>query len=342
MHIIYLFHKPESYNKFMKTRYTGLNIFFVVLFALSTFVLMYTLLIKSIFTSIDTLNANLANANVYTHLSTMIKQEVVARIPQNQHAVITNAITVGVVNALVTPELIEQISKPTLTIAVNWIAKPATIQNNKIVVDTTQYKQQVTQFVQQKDIPQFLAPVGQQLQKAIPNQIEIMDLNKHPHGIIPAIVRAKVFYQHINTLNTVAVWTSILSFIALIVVNLRSIKRLLKSLAIGFATVSVIVLILSFLIPYGILPLFHVTNIDPVIQDEFNVMMQDIAIYLFAATRIPAVWMLVGSGALFFLYRWSYVARLQMNIDKAFFTSHTTPKKHTARHHTPRVRHTAA
>jgi hypothetical protein len=329
----------------MKTHFAGMNIFFIVFEAISIFVLVYTLLIKSIFASIDTLNENLANANVYNHLSTMIKQVVIAHIPDTQHAVLTNAIAVNVVNALVTPELIQQVSKPTLNIAVNWIAKPTTIENNNIVINTAQYKQQLQQFAEEKDLPQFLAPVGQELQKAIPNQIVIMDLNKHPHGIIPAIVRMKVFYQHINIINTVAIWTAIFSFIALMVINIRSIKRFLKTLAVGFATVSIVVLILSFLIPYVVIPLFPVTNVDQIIQNDFNLMIQDIASYLFAATRLPAIWLLIGSGALYFLYRWSYVESLQTNIDKAFFakpTLSTVSKKKHATRHAPRVRHTAA
>jgi len=319
--------------------------FLIVIETISIFILVYTLLIKSMFASIDTLNTNLANANVYSHLSTMIKEVVIAHIPNTQHDAITNAIAISVINAVVTPELIQQLGKPTLKVAVNWIAKPATISNNKIVIDTTQYKQQLKQVAQEKDLPQFLAPVGQQLEKAIPNQISIIDLNKNPHGIIQGIVRAKMFYQHINTLNTVAIWTAIISFFALIAINLRSIKRFLKTLAIGIATVSVVVLILSFLIPYVILPLFPVTNIDPVIKDEFNMMIQDIGNYLFAATRMPALYMLIGSGALYFLYRWSYVERLQASIDKAFFTKPapaTVSKKKHATRHAPRVRHTAA
>ncbi len=324
----------------MKVKYSGLNIFLLVVQIISIFVLMYTLLIKSMFTSIDTLNTHLAQASVYNHLSSMIKQEVITHIPNNQHTLLTNAIAISIVNAVVTPEMIQQVSKPMLTIGINWIAKPATIQNNNIVITTTQYKQQLKQFAQEKDLPQFLAPVGKELQQAIPNQIVVMDLNKHPHGIIPAIVRTKMFYQNINTLTTVAIWSAIVSLIALVVVNVRSVKRFLKTLAIGYATISIVILALSFLIPYVILPLFPVTNIDLVIQNEFNQMIQDIAIYLFAATRLPAVLLLLGSGLLYLAYKWAYVENLQSSIDRAFFAT-ASHKKQSTRHRSSHVRHTA-
>src|SRR5438270_1902951 len=95
----------ESKTEIIHMKYKSLNILFIIFQSAAVILLTYTLLFKSIFSSIDSLDAHLQNAGVYNHLAAMIKQALIIRLPNNPDHLLGRALAINVINSMITPEL---------------------------------------------------------------------------------------------------------------------------------------------------------------------------------------------------------------------------------------------
>lgn len=299
-------------------KYSRYNIFLTIVHILCLFVLSYTLIVKSIFSSTDSLNNHLKEAGLYTDVSDMVK----ARISENlnekfQDKIVERAIAEKVLDAIVTPTFVEKQSQRILPIAAKVVSKPLDIQDNKVVVDAQKYKQKINSELQNnKDkIPDIIEPAVTTLVGAVPDQLTLVDMQKRPNSILAFLTKAKILYENISVWNNIALWVGVITALVLIILNREQLRALFKYLTIAYLVSGAIVLIGSYLFPYLLLLMNTGENI------YLNKMVSDASYYFFAQTRVPSIIYLILGGIFFFLFKWSYVAALQVQVDKLFHSS---------------------
>lgn len=299
-------------------KYSRYNIFLTIVHILCLFVLSYTLIVKSIFSSTDSLNNHLKEAGLYTDVSDMVK----ARISENlnekfQDKIVERAIAEKVLDAIVTPTFVEKQSQRILPIAAKVVSKPLDIQDNKVVVDAQKYKQKINSELQNnKDkIPDIIEPAVTTLVGAVPDQLTLVDMQKRPNSILAFLTKAKILYENISVWNNIALWVGVITALVLIILNREQLRALFKYLTIAYLVSGAIVLIGSYLFPYLLLLMNTGENI------YLNKMVSDASYYFFAQTRVLSIIYLILGGIFFFLFKWSYVAALQVQVDKLFHSS---------------------
>jgi hypothetical protein len=300
-----------------------LNPYLTVIHLLCLIILCYTLVIKSIFSSTDTLNTHLEQANVYANASNLIKARITARLDQQfQDKIVQTAIADRLLDAIVTPQFIEKQSQRVLPLAAKVISQPLDIENNKVVVDAQGYKQKIQSELQSRsgNIPDFIQPAANNLIASVPNQLVLVDMTQRPNSILGFLTNAKIFFENTILWNNIALTVGIVTGLLLLIINFQSLRTFFKYVSIAYIISGVVVFIGSYFIPY-IITLFNSgSNIF------LNKLVSDASYYVFALTRTSSI-TLLGLGVLFYvLFRLSYLDALQVQIDKLF---HGEKKKKT-------------
>lgn len=305
-------------------KYSGYNIFLTIVHILCLFILSYTLIVKNIFSSTDSLNTHLKAAGLYTDVSTMVKARISENLNQKfQDKIVQRALAEKLLDAIVTPDFVEKQSQRVLPLAAKVVSQPLDIQNNNVVVDTQKYKEKVNAELQSnKDkIPDIIEPAVTNLAGAVPDQLVLVDMQKRPNSILGFLTKAKILYEHISVWNTIALWVGVITALVLIVLNREQLRALFKYIAIAYLVSGAIVLIGSYLFPYLLMLMNTGQNIN------LNKLISDASYYFFAQTRVPSIIYLVVGGIFFFLFKWSYVTALQVQVDKLLHPSSQGVKK---------------
>jgi hypothetical protein len=309
----------------MKTA-TKFNPFIIIVHALCLFVLSYTLIIKGIFSSTDSLNTHLNQSGVYADASNLVKARISAGLEQRmQDRIVILAVSERLLDAIITPQLVEKQGQRILPLVSRVISQPLDIANNKVVVDMKSYKQRVTSELSSSTnpIPDILGPSVATLVAATPDQLTLVDMTQRPNSILGYLVKGKILFEHINTWNTIALTVGVVTAILLIIFNTENLRKLFRYLSIAYLVAGGIVFVGSYLFPY----LLMLVNTGPNIY--LNKLVSDAVYYLFAETRMPAIIFLAIGGVCYFLFRWSYSDVIQTQVNKIFHTAPPEKKEKT-------------
>lgn len=302
-------------------KYSGYNIFLTIVHILCLLVLSCTLIIKSIFSSTDSINTHLKEAGLYVDVSNMVKARVSENLNQRfEDKIVQRAMAERLLDAIVTPEFVEKQSQRVLPIAAKVIEKPLDIQNNKVIVDTKNYKDKVTSEVDNPDskIPDLIQPAATNLIATIPDQLTLVDMEKRPNSVLGYLTKAKILYENISVWNSTALTVGIITALLLIIINSRQLRALFKYLTIAYLVSGGIILLGSYLFPY----LIMLMNTGPNIY--LNEMIRDATYYVFEQTRTPSIIYLVFGGLFYCIFRWYDALKVQAN--KLFHTSESAKK----------------
>ena len=300
------------------------NPYITIIHLVCVFVLCYTLIIKNIFTSPDSLNTHLKQSGLYADTSNLVKERISERIDQRfADKIVQGAIAERLLDAIVTPQFIEKQSQRVLPIAAKVISQPLDIANNKVVVDMKLYKQKVTSELAENtnQIPDIIEPTANNLVASVPDQLMLVDMNQRPNSVLGFLTKAKILFENINLWNVIALTLAVVTALMLIIINRENVRRLFQYLTVAYLVSGAIVLIGSFLFPYLSMLFNNGSNI------YLNKLVSDAIYYLFAQTRTPSV-ILLGLGGVFYgLYRWSYIDVLQTKIDHMLNSVGSVPAK---------------
>jgi hypothetical protein len=160
--------------------------------ALLVALLVFSGVLLSYFSSVTALNTVLSDSGSYSQIAKVSQLKINEIIPED---VKSNPIAYSVinwgVNRFVTADLIEKLSVPTLEGLVKLSKTPTTIQGSNIVLDTTKYKTKLTSDINGFNIPQGLKSAGDSFVNALPTELKVVDLNKHPNSILAKVIKAK-------------------------------------------------------------------------------------------------------------------------------------------------------
>lgn len=292
-----------------------LNIFIVIIFGLTLSALSFFCVVNKNFKDIPSVINFFNNANVYPNLTEITK--ITLRnyySPMLQENVLQLALADKLADTLITPTVIKSVVDPGLKLSVAFSNQPTSIIENKVVVDTTKYKQQILQDINNYDLPKLVNSGISYFLTKVPQYVTLIDNQKHPNNLLATIIKARTFLQY-NHMGLQISWVVLgLTILVLLINNILNLKRLVLTLGISLAVSGVVTLFVFVLIPWVI------SSSVPVTADAY-VMAQNKLIYDGASYLIKQIgylaYIYVGI-ALIFGVIWKFVKldSLQAKINK--------------------------
>lgn len=287
------------------------NPWLIAIHTLCIFLLSYTLVIKSIFASTETLKNHMGQAGLFADISNLIKAEITDNLSVRlQDRIVLLALSERLLDAVVTPQLVERYSQPLLVAGERIIEKDLNIAQNNVVVDTSKFKQRATNEIKERKLPDIVVPYTENLIAAVPDQLQLVDLEKRPNSVLGFLTRAEILFGKINVINTIALYLGIATALFLIAFNTKTLRTLFKALATAYLTAGVTVLVGSFLFPFLLMLTANAAQ-----SIYLNTLVSDAVYYYFGVTRTPSIILLLVGGIFFFLFKWSFVDTLQTKLD---------------------------
>lgn len=275
------------------------------------------------FASPESIQNHLSQSGLYADIANLVKFRVDQRLEERlQDRIVLRALSERLLDAVVTPEFIQEYSKPLFTVGQKIIEKDLELANNKVVVDTAKYKDRIENELAQRQIPELIVPYVENIVAAVPDKLQLVDLNERPNSILGYLTKAEVWYGRITATNTIAWFLAIASAILLIIINSDALRRLCKLLFPAYIIPGIIVFVGSFLFPYIV-----VLNTDVQTNIYLNKLISNAVYYFFELTRNPSYILLVLGGIFFLLSRWSYMDNLQDKLDSLLNRSQPARKK---------------
>lgn len=299
----------------MKER-KGLNRLLIIVISACLVLLSYFSIIRNNFADAQKTGVFLKQSNTYYYVASILKAEVKDKLPENiQNNILKNAVANKLVDVIVTPEVVEKISQPAIKAAYRVAKTPTEIVGDQVVINTAQYKSQITEQIKQYNLPETVDNVSDSIISAVPAQLKIVDLKERPNSILGYIIRARALFDRIDTTINVLWWVIAVGGIALVLINLRMVKRLFSSFAWAFATSGIFMIVGSFVLPYLIRYLVPKST-DPLVGDYVNGMVNELLKQVFVLSRAPAFWYIVVAAFFYAGYKLLPLDKFQKWFDK--------------------------
>jgi hypothetical protein len=309
--------------------HTGWNRLLILVIAVALLCIGYLTVIQNTFASAAKLQVFLHDAKAFNYTADIVKAEISDRLPQKiKDNVIEQALIAKFMDFVITPDNVERLSGPGLTLIYKAADTPTSIVNNKVVIDTTTYKSQAASYIAGLKLPDAISGPGQDLVNSVPTQLTLVDNSKHPNNPLALLIHLRDGLRTVRTVITVAWWAVVLALLTTLILNLRNIKRLSKSLAWGFGIPAVIIVIGSWLFPV-LIQVFGPKSTDPIIGDSTNGLINSIVTNMFAATRTFGLVCLAIAVVSSLVYLFVPLQKVQSQLDILLNKIHKQPtKKH--------------
>ena len=286
-----------------KPAHSGWNKFLLILLTVLLVLGTYATVIRDNFLTGAKAFVFLKEAKVFVSTAEIVKSEINAKLPASiKDNFIKQALVGKILDIVVTPENVAKVAEPGINAAYKLAQAPTDIEGNKVVLDTSKYKQQASEYIPSLQLPKVVTDAANELVKSVPNDLTIVDLEKRPNSILATFIRIRDMMRTINDITNILWVLTLINLIALVVVNLKSIGRLLHSLGWSFGVAGSVVVVGSFIFP-PIMSSVIPQSTDPVIGNAMNTMVNNIIYQYFVITRGYG-WLLVVIAALACLAYW--------------------------------------
>jgi len=259
--------------------------------------------------------AFLRNANVYTNVSVIAKLKVQDSYPK---IIANNFVLSGLadklLDAVITPGLVERAAKPALILSVQFAQAPTDIVDNKVVVATAPYKQQVMQTVADFGLPKFLVVNAGLVIDAIPSQLTLVNLQKHPNSIMGIIIKARTLLHYNKTALHIAWIVEVAAMLILIIHNLHRIRILVLAIGVAKGIAGGLVVVLFYL-KLWIMDMMLSGSSNALVLAQ-NKLVIDAASYVLLQMRNIAVVDLIIAAIFLLLWWFVHFDKLQSKVDK--------------------------
>lgn len=268
-----------------KPAHSGWNKFLLILLTVLLVLCTYATVLRDNFLTGAKAFVFLKEAKVFVTTAEIVKSEINAKLPDSiKNNYIKQAIVSKLLDIIITPENVAKVAEPGINAAYKLAKAPTDIENNKVVLDTTQYKQQASEYIPGLQLPKVITDAANDLVNAVPNDLTIVDLEKRPNSILATFIRIRDLMRTINDVTNVLWVLTIINLIALVLVNIKSIGRLLHSFGWSFGVAGSIVVVGSYIFPpiaTAVVP----QSTDPIIGNAMNTMVSNIIYQYFVLTR---------------------------------------------------------
>lgn len=298
-----------------------LNLILTILLFLAITILSIVTVIHKDFKSLGATFNFLENANVYTNLADIAKIEIQNHYPPRlKNNILEETLADRLVDSFITPGLVERIMEPSLKFSVVFANAPTMIISDKVVIDTTQYKQEASDVVVSWDLPKIFTRLGNTLISSVPTQLQLVDLSKHPNSPLGWIIKARTLL-HYNAVLLNITWAFIIAILAILIIhNIVYLKRLFLSIWIAFISSSLLILVLYFG-RVSIVSMFLPESTDQLISAQNN-LVSDILYYLIRQLRHGGLLYLVIGVVFFVLWKILNFQKLDKKVARFLHRAH--------------------
>ncbi|MBP9719409.1 MAG: hypothetical protein KBD46_02985 [Candidatus Levybacteria bacterium] len=255
------------------------------------------------------------NARVYENVSTIVHLEIQSYYPPLiKKNILLSGLADKLVDTIVTPDTVANVAAPALRLSVKFAQAPTSIINNKVVISTALYKQQVVQALTNFGLPKFVVVNAKLVIDAVPAQLTLVNLEKRPNSILGIIIKIRTFLQY----NQAALQISWMVLVALIIIifldTIHRFRDFFKAIWISFAVSGLLVITLYFARNL-IMSIFLPSSSDPLMVAQ-NALVTDAVSYLLREIRNIGVIYVVFAVISFVIWRFVNFVKLQIKINK--------------------------
>jgi|GEM_PF-1488052 len=192
----------------------------------------------------------LKESQAIENITELTKVELRNNMPESiKSNFIKNALVNKVVDIVVTPENVSKIAETGLVNLYKLSDKAADIATKKIEFDTTTFKSQAEQYVPSLGLSESLTATTLDFVKSVPDNVIIVNVEKQPNSPLATFLKIRNAYKGINMTTNILWLVVLLSLIGVIIINRKSLSKVLHSIYWSFGIAGAFVLIASYIVP---------------------------------------------------------------------------------------------
>ena len=230
-----------------KKAYAGWNRFALVLLTITLVLTSFATILRDNFTTGARSYLFLKESRAFDNIAEIAKNEINDNLPDNiKNNFIKRAIITKIVDIIVTPENVSTVAEPAIINLYKLTNKATKIAEKKIVFDTVAFKLQAENYLPAVGLPQGLADTTSEFIKSVPDTITILDVEKNPNSPLAVLVKLHSALEIISIVTS-ALWVILLiNILGVLLLNIKDLRRLLKTCYLAFGVSGGVVLGLSF------------------------------------------------------------------------------------------------
>lgn len=189
----------------------------------------------------------LKESRAFDNIAQIAKNDISNNLPDNiKNNFIKRAIITKIMDIIITPENVSKVAEPAIIRLYKLSGEATKIADKQIVFDTTIFKSQAKDYLPAVGLPQGLADTTSDFVNSIPNTITILDVENNPNSPLAILVKLQSAFRAISTVTS-ALWLAVVvSILAALLLNVKNLRRLLKTYYLAFGISAGLVLGLSY------------------------------------------------------------------------------------------------
>lgn len=287
----------------------------ILLLSISFLLLPYLTVAKSLITNAQNTINLLEKAKTFEYTAEIAKSEIQNRLPEKvKQNLIEQSIINKIMDAIITPQLIQNISEPAIKLAVKQLQEDPklSLENQKIELDVAPYKQNLSNYVSSLGLPDGIKESANNFSQSLPDKLAIVDVEKNPNSPLLLLIKLRSLYNNILLANNILWVTLLISALCLVALLYKSVLRLSKLVAKSLVAVGVLVIAFSYLTPPA-LSLLVPNNLTESSGSEVAALINELDAQYFTMTQVYG-WWYIGIGLLILVITW-YIRNFGFNFD---------------------------
>lgn len=287
----------------------------ILFVSISLLLLPYLVVTKSLITNAENTINLLEKSKTFEYTAQIAKSEIQNRLPEKvKQNLIEQSIINRIMDAIITPQLIQNISEPAIKLAIKQLQgdPKLSLENQKIELDVSPYKQNLTGYVSSLGLPEGIKESANNFSQSLPDKLAIVDVEKNPNSPLLLLIKLRSIYNSVLLANNIMWFVLILSALSLVALLYRSLLRLAKIVAKSLIIVGALIAIFSYTAPPA-LSMFVPNNLTESSGSEVAALINSIDTQYFAMTQIYA-WWYIGIGLLIAIITW-YLSNFGFKFD---------------------------
>lgn len=233
-----------------KLKHSGWNRVLITLLSVLLILTAFVTILRDNFISSSKAYLFLKEANAFENVANLTKDAIRSNLPEKvKNNLLEKAIIEKLMDIVITPENVAKIAEPGIKSLYKESGKIASLADENISYDTVAIKEQAQKYLPTLGLPSAFAQASEQFIEAVPNEIKVLDVKKHPNSPLALFVKLRNAYKALNATTNVLWVLVVINIIGILLLNLRSIARMFRSYSWAFGAAGVISLAISYLAP---------------------------------------------------------------------------------------------
>ncbi len=192
----------------------------------------------------------LKQSQAIENITELTKVEIRSNLPESiKGNFIKNALVNKIIDVVITPENVAKVAEPGIINLYKLSGKAADLATKKIEFDTTAFKAQTEQYLPKLGLSESVTNTTLDFVKSVPDNVVIVNVEKQPNSPIAIFMKIRNAYRAINTTTNVLWVLALLGAIGIIIINRKSLSKILSSIYWSLGIAGIFVLISSYIVP---------------------------------------------------------------------------------------------